>query len=102
GPDGLERELSIDVSPLLQDGIVERILLQVRPKPAGEDAAATAEAANQASAEQLELFACEATGIVADCQSAFERIVADPAARHAVHHLFRSLHTLKGTARTFG
>ena len=93
---------AIDCSPLVgDDGVVERIMLHVRPAVAGEGATTQAVATGP-TPEQLELFACEASGLVADCQSAFERLVADPAARHAVHHLFRSLHTLKGTARAFG
>jgi chemotaxis protein histidine kinase CheA len=93
---------AIDCSPLVgDDGLVERIMLHVRPAVAGEGAT-TQSVASGPTPEQLELFACEASGLVADCQSAFERLVADPAARHAVHHLFRSLHTLKGTARAFG
>jgi chemotaxis protein histidine kinase CheA len=93
---------AIDCSPLLGEaGLVERIMLHVRPEVAGGDPTAQAVATGP-TPEQLELFACEATGLLADCQSAFERLVADPAARHAVHNLFRSLHTLKGTARAFG
>jgi chemotaxis protein histidine kinase CheA len=100
--DGAVSTYAIDCSPLVgEGGLVERIMLHVRPEVAGEGLSAEAQPSGP-TPEQLELFACEATGLVADCQSAFERLVADPAARHAVHHLFRSLHTLKGTARAFG
>ncbi|HEX4458663.1 MAG TPA: ATP-binding protein [Polyangia bacterium] len=102
--DGAAQYYAIDCSPLVAaDGLVERIMLHVRPEVAGGEGATTQAVTTAGpTPEQLELFACEATGLVADCQSAFERLVADPAARHAVHHLFRSLHTLKGTARAFG
>ena len=105
---GEPRRLQLDYAPLYQGGLVDRILVMVRPAPPERiDLASGAPPplsglTPESSSDHVEVFVCEARGLLAECNAAFERLRADPAARHAVHKLFRSLHTLKGNARTFG
>lgn len=98
--------LALEVAPLCRDGLVERAVVFARAAATATAAAAAAATAAPTtagpSASDVETFRVEAAGLLSDCHAALARLEDDPAARHAVHRLFRSLHTLKGTARTFG
>ncbi len=86
--------LSIEVGPIVEDGRVVALALQLRraelaPVPAvGSGPATTAD----------ERFTGDAHGILDDCEAELLKLSRDPGARQSVHRLFRSVHTLKGMA----
>ncbi|MCA1663219.1 MAG: Hpt domain-containing protein [Myxococcales bacterium] len=101
--DGTRQALAVEASPLTSGGIIERLVIFARPVEAGaSEPAIVAVSSATASAVDIETFRCESGGLFADCEAALARLDIDPAARHAVERLFRSLHTVKGTARAFG
>jgi two-component system chemotaxis sensor kinase CheA len=108
GSDGSEVPLALDAVPLVDDGRIERVVIFVRATSSPAQAAAAVAVASCSSpsaapaAADVETFRSEAAGLLSDCDAALGRLELDPAARHAVNRMFRSLHTLKGTARAFG
>ncbi|MCW5805992.1 MAG: Hpt domain-containing protein [Deltaproteobacteria bacterium] len=41
----------------------------------------------------------DALGLLDECDACIRHLHADPAARHLVHHMFRAVHTIKGSTR---
>lgn len=97
--------LALEYVPLYQAGTVERVLILVTAPARHADAVAhdgINALADEVDPAAVSTFLVEARGYLSECDAARERLALDAEARHAINHIFRALHTLKGTARAVG
>ncbi len=96
-------ELALDYAPIYEDGALVRVLMFARlaeAVPASEQTSVPrAQTAPAVDPVAVETFRAEAQGLLTECSAAADRLQTDPSARHAVHKIFRAIHTLKGNAR---
>lgn len=95
-------ELDLAYGPLFDRGRLSLVAVYVRDVRAMAAEVASAPADDVPSAEAVATFLRDVVGTLADCDSAAARIEDDREARHAVHRLFRALHTIKGNAMSVG
>jgi two-component system chemotaxis sensor kinase CheA len=102
--------LDLDYGPLLAGDTVTYAVVLLRPAiaVAGTDSALPAIAAVRPApmpvhdAAQVERFCSDARTLLDDCDADLERLSSDREARHAVHRMFRAVHTIKGSANSLG
>jgi chemotaxis protein histidine kinase CheA len=97
------RPLALTAAPLSAHGIVTHAILFATDAPAEGEHVATPHGAPATSSPTVdcESFRSETAGLLSDCDAALARLERDPASHTTVNRLFRSLHTLRGTARAF-
>jgi chemotaxis protein histidine kinase CheA len=90
-------ELDLAYGPLFDRGRLGMVAFYVR-----EVEMASSRVQDGPTSEAVATFLRDVVGTLADCDAAAARIADDREARHAVHKLFRALHTIKGNAMSVG
>ena len=102
--------VDLDYGPLFSNDAVAAAVVLVRPArmvaAIGSGpvviAAPTATPVRAQDAAQVERFCSDARTLLDDCDADLERLSSDREARHAVHRMFRAVHTIKGAANGLG
>jgi len=88
--------LRLDVGPLVEADVVTGAVISVR-RDETITVTPTATASPLAPAVVADL-----RGTIEDCDAELDTLVSDPQARHALHRMFRAMHSLKGLAGSSG
>lgn len=93
--------LAIEYGPIFDGfGITTSVVAYVTA--ASHDPQARPATAEVSSPEHVEQFLGETQPLLEDCAADLAKLSVDPEARHAVHRMFRAIHTVKGAARAAG
>jgi two-component system chemotaxis sensor kinase CheA len=93
--------LELEYGPIF-DGFGVTTAIVAFVKAAAHETEARPAAAEASTPEQVERFLGETQPLLDDCAAELAKLTADREARHAVHRMFRAIHTVKGAARAAG